>query len=226
MKKILSFNRLSLILISLFASLIPISAQTDSLANMPNMVLPTFTKAIVKMKTGTSYHAVMNYEMSDQEMIVLRKGQYFVLNDQKMVDTITIGNRIFVPIENSFYELLVQGPADLLVKHQGTLESEGSTLAYGAKSTAAGITHITTIYGKEGAIDLKVPENFKFKDASQTWIRKDATMIKFSNKKQLMKIFADSEKDLNLFIDSNNIDFKKTGDLVKLVSYYNKLQVK
>ena len=50
------------------------------------------------------------------------------------------------------------------------------------------------------------------------------TMEKFSNKRQFLKLFKNKEKEINQFADSNNIDFTKTGDVIRLVNYCKELQ--
>ena len=215
------FFRPFLTLFVLFFLSLHLEAQQDSLVNAPNLLMPRFTRSIVKLNAGGSYNAVMNYDMVDQQMVVLRKGQYFVLNEIQAVDTIYMANRIFIPFENVFYEVLVNAPVSLFMQHKMNMESEGATTAYGAKSTTAGVTHIKTIYGNDGAISLKMPDNVKLMDDSQKWIRKDGIMHRVSNQKQFLNIFKESKGDLSQFISRNKIDFKKSNDLVRLVTYVN-----
>jgi hypothetical protein len=205
------------------ASTIVVDAQGDRPDGLTNLVMPRFEQAVVKLKNGKSYSAVMNYEKTEQQMIILRNGQYFLFKDQQSVDTILIGDRTFVPAETGFLEVLVNAPVSLYLQHKANLESEGSTVAYGSKSTTAGITHITTIYGKEGAIVLKIPENYKVIDASSLWISKAGVLTNVSNKKQFLKLFEDRSGDLSLFIKENDTNFGNADDMTRLVMYCNEL---
>lgn len=223
MKKIQFLTRVLLLLICAIASTIVVDAQGDTPDSLTNLVMPRFEQSVVKLKNGKSYSAVMNYEKTEQQMIILRNGQYFLFKDQQAVDTILIGNRTFIPAETGFLEVLVNAPVSLYLQHKANLESVGSTVAYGSKSTTAGITHITTIYGKEGAIVLKIPENYKVVDVSAIWINKAGIMNKISNKKQFLKLFDDRSGDLGRFIKENNTNFGNADDMSRLVLYCNGL---
>lgn len=202
---------------------ITMQAQQNGTENLANLVFPKFEQAVVKLNTGQSYKAVLNYEKTEQQMIVLRNGQFYLFKDNQSVDTIFIGSRIFVPAEKGFYEVLVSGPVSLFMQHKADLENEGSTLAYGSKTNTAGITHITTIYGKEGAIVLKIPENYKVRDASLMWVRKDGEMHRINNRGQFMKLFPGLKKELENYFKEHNTDFRKPGDVSGLVVFCNGL---
>src|SRR5665647_1121712 len=223
MKKIQFLTRSLLLLFCAIASTIPVKAQEDTPDGLANLVMPRFEQSVIKLKNGKSYNAVMNYEKTEEQMIILRNGQFFLFNDKQAVDTILIGDRNFVPAETGFYEVLVNAPVSLFMQHKGRLESSGSAVAYGTKSNTAGITHITTIYGPEGAIVLKIPENYKVIDVSAMWINKDGNMNKVSNKKQFLTLFADKKSDLDQYIKKNNTDFGKADDVTRLVLFCNEL---
>ncbi len=223
MKKMQFLTRSLILLLCAISSIIPVEAQGDTQEELTNLVLPRFEQATVKLKNGKSYSAVMNYEKTEQQMIILRKDQYFLFKDQQAVDTILIGDRTFVPAETGFLEVLVNAPVSLYFQHKANLESEGSTVAYGSKTNSAGITHITTIFGKEGAIVLKIPDNYKVVDESSMWIGRNGSREKILNKKQFLKLFNDRKDDLSLFIKENNTNFGKADDMTRLVLYCNKL---
>jgi len=211
----------------LIACLIPFSIQTKAqskkLENLPNLVLPEFADGRVILKTGNFYRAIMNYEMLDQQMIVLKNGKYFVLGDHELIDTVIIKDRKFIPFEKYFYEVLEGGLVSLFYEHKCILESMGGVVPYDTRGSGGGLASNTTNYGPGGAIELKIPENYKVVVASETWIRKDGTMHRFSNKNQLMKLLSDKESDLKEFIKENKTDFRSIDDLIKLVHYYNEL---
>ena len=198
-------------------------AQSGKMENLPNLVLPQFTEGTVILKTGDSYNAVMNYEMLEQQMIVQKNGKYFILMDQDLVDTIIISERAFIPYGKIFYEVLASGPVSLFYEPKCILESIGGVVPYDTRGTSGGLAGNTTNYGPGGAIELKIPENYKIVDASETWVRKDGVMQRISNKKQFMKLLADKETEVTRFIKQNNTDFRNLDDLTKLAEYYNGL---
>ena len=120
-------NPVSSLAALLVMMLIPggLSAQADSLENLPNLLIPKFTTSLVKMKSGEKRRAVLNYNLVDQEMVFMQRGQFFVLDDPHLIDTVYMANRTFVPFEKGFYELAVTGPATLFIQHKAYAESLG-----------------------------------------------------------------------------------------------------
>ena len=107
-------------------------AQTDSLQNLPNLLLPKFITSVVRMKSGEKRKAVLNYNIVDQEMVFMQRDQFFVLDDPQLIDTVYMANRAFIPFEKGFYELAVRGPVTLFIQHKAYVESVGVPTGYGA----------------------------------------------------------------------------------------------
>ena len=200
-----------------------INAQTDSLKNLPNLLLPAFAKSIVKMKSGEKKIAILNYNLVDQEMVFMQKDQYWVLDNPHLIDTVYMANRTFIPFEKGFYELAVPGPVTLFIQHKAYAESLGVPTGYGARSQTTGYNYVKTIYGGNGAINLKIPENYKVVDDTEYWIRKDGVMQKVDNKRQFLKMFGDKEKELDQFMDKNKVSFENYQSVIKLVQYCNEI---
>ena len=196
-------------------------AQTLETDNLENLVFPAFEKSVVKLKTGQSYETTMNYEKTEQQMVVLRNNQLFLFKDHQAVDTILMGKRIFIPAEKGFHELLVNAPVALFINHMARLENTGSTVAYGSKTNTAGITHITKIFGQEGAIVLKIPDNFKVIDDSEFLVRINGQMHKVMNRNQFLKLFPSMKKELESYISKKGTDFKSADDLIDLIGFCN-----
>ena len=198
-------------------------AQNLETDNLENLVFPTFTNSVVKLKNGQTYETMLNYEKTEQQMVVLRNNQLFLFKDHQMVDSIYMGDRVFVPGDKGFLEVLNNGPVALFLQHKARLENTGSTLAYGSKTTTAGVTHITTIFGQAGAIILKIPESYKVVDDSGLLVRVGGQMNKVTNRKQFLRLFPEIRKELENYISENGTDFRSTEDLISLVGFCNML---
>jgi hypothetical protein len=215
-------NRMALVLVFLFS--VPLlNAQIDSLINLPNLLIPRFTRSIVKMKSGETRTAILNYNTVDQQMVFMQKKLFYVLDDPQLIDTIYMANKIFIPFEKGFYELALSAPITLFVQHKSYVESSGFPTGYGAMSQTTAPSYVRQIYGINGAINLRMPQNYKITDDSQCWIRKDGTMTQFSTKKQFLKIFPDKETELEKYISKNKTDFKNLQKIVELMIYCNGL---
>ena len=213
--------RMFLAVVCAFVAVFPAASQKLETDNLENLVFPRFQESVVKLKNGQSYKAVLNYEKTERQMVVLRNNQLYLFRDHHAVDTIHMAERIFVPAETGFYELLVNGPAALFVNHRATLDNTGATLAYGSKTTTAGVTHINKIFSNDGAINLRIPENFKVVDDSDFLIRVDGKTEKILNRKQFLKLFPAKAGELEDYISSNKTDCKSEKDLVSLVEFCN-----
>ena len=215
MKKIIQF----FFLVIIATASIPVNAQSDSAINLPNFLLPRFTKSTIKFKSGSNKTATLNYNIIDQEMVFMQPDAYMVLENPELIDTIYIENRKFVPFKKEFYELLLDGPVSLFIQHKTNAEIAGTETGYGATAKTLGPSSFKQVYGPRGSIDLRIPDEYKLTDDTYYWLRRNTVMEKFSNKRQFLKLFKNKEKEINQFIDHNNIDFKKTDDVIRLVQY-------
>lgn len=217
--------RTRLIIALVMFILVPqVNAQQDTLKNLPNLLLPRFTRSIVKMKSGEKRIAILNYNLIDQEMVFMQKNLYWVLDDPQLIDTVYMANRIFIPFEKGFYELAVMAPVTLFIQHKAYAESLGVPTGYGARSQTTSYNYVKMIFGGNGAINLKFPDEFKIVNDTEYWIRKEGTMQNFKNKRQFLKIFPDKEKELDQFINKDKINFENYQSIIKLVQYCNELK--
>jgi hypothetical protein len=199
-------------------------AQSDTLTNLPNLLLPQFSKSVIKFKSGGTKTAMMNYDLVDQVMVMLQGKLTFILNEHQPIDTIYIENRKFVPFQNCYYELLVKGHVTLFNQHISHLESVGTPIGYGETSQYSPPSFVrSTTNSTNDPIRLNIPAGFKIVANLQYWIRKDNNMNGFNTKRQFKKIFPDKEKELNIFFDKNRIDISNVNDVIKLVNYCNGL---
>jgi hypothetical protein len=216
MRKTFLFINLAILL---FAAL-PVSAQLDSVINLPNFLLPNFTRSILKFKDGGENKVgMLNYNLVDQEMVFQQPDSYMVLDNPEVIDTVYMAGKKFVPFDKAFYEVVLEGSMPMYIQHKSNAEPQGVTKGYGLTSQTSGGQYQRQIYGSTGVINLSVPDNFKLVDDSYYWVKKDGTMQKFNNKKQFLKIFSDNEKDITQFIDKNSLSFKKLNDIIKVVEY-------
>ena len=200
-----------------------LSAQADSLENLPNLLIPKFTTSLVKMKSGEKRRAVLNYNLVDQEMVFMQRGQFFVLDDPHLIDTVYMANRTFVPFEKGFYELAVTGPVTLFIQHKAYAESLGVPTGYGARSQTTSYNYVKMIFGGNGAINLRFPNEYRIVDDTEYWILKDGVMHKFQNKRQFLGLFTDKKKELESYIKTGKVDFENYMSVAELVRHLNSL---
>jgi hypothetical protein len=196
-----------------------LKGQTDSLVNMPNLLLPKFTKSLILFKSGEQKKATINYNVVDEVMVFMQGKTFMVLDQPELIDTVYMANRKFVPVKNAFYEVILKEPVVLLKQHKSYTELEGYPTGYGAKSQTTAPNYVRQIYGANGAIDLKIPTGTKFTDDSRYWVNQNGQLSDFDSKRQFTKIFPGKDKEINDYLKKNSVDFKDTEKVKLLVVY-------
>jgi hypothetical protein len=177
----------------------------------------------VRLKTGESFKAVMNYNTLTEKMTFYQKGTLLDLIRPETIDTICIQDRLFVPIEKSFYEVILNAPIAFFIQHKSDLVSTGRPAALGTTSQTSGITSVSKLVGNENSYNLKLPENFKIKPYEVYWVRMNKGMHKFLNERQLLNILPAKEDEITEFINQSHLKINKTNDLIKLAKFCNEL---
>jgi hypothetical protein len=217
-------RKIAILMIVFLFTEIHVTAQTDTLANLAQFLLPHFDTAVIKLKTGVSLAAIMNYNTLTEKMTFYQNGTLMDLNKPETVDTIYLQEKKFVFIEKAFYEVLVNAPVALFIQHRSDLISSGRPAGYGTTSQTIGPTSISTLYSSNNkSYNLKLPENYKVTPSPVNWIRKNNIMYRFQTERQFLKIFSAKEDEIKQFIDKFKLDLKKKDDLIRLVNHCNEL---
>jgi hypothetical protein len=205
-------------------TVIHLSAQTDTLANLPQFLLPHFTTTVMKLKTGVSLSAIMNYNTLTGKMTFYQNGTFMDLNKPETVDTIYLQEKKFVFIEKAFYEVLVSAYVSLFIQYRSDLRSSGRPAGYGTTSQTIGPTSVSTLYSSNNnSYNLKLPENYKVTPSQVNWIRMNNVMYRFQTERQFLKIFPAKENEIKQFIDKFKLNLNEKDDLIRLVNYCNGL---
>lgn len=215
------FLRPIILIVALCSIAIQLTAQTSSDGNLPQYLFPGFTRGLVRMKTGENYNAVLNYNTVTENMVWEQDGKLLDLTNMKAVDTIFLQNRKFVPVNEVFYEVLVNAPISLFIQHKSDLVPAGSPSGYGGTSQTASIKNLSSVSLKSGTYNLEIPSDYNINPSSVYWIRKSNTMFSFLNKRQFLKIFSEKNDEIEKFIKQNRLKTENRDDLIKLVNYCN-----
>ena len=216
-------SKITIFAVFLLCIVSPLTAQTDTLANLPQYLFPNFDTSIVRLKRGEFSKAVMNYNTITEKMAFYQKGVLLDLIKPGAVDTICIQNRLFVPFEKSFYEVILNAPISFFIQYKSDLISTGRPAALGTTSQTSGITSVSKLVGESNTYNLKLPENFNVSSYQIYWVRMNKEMHRFLNERQLLKIFPAKEEQIKQFINQSDIDINKPGDLLKMANFCNEL---
>ena len=209
-----------------------LSGQDNKGNPLPHFLLPSFKEGLVIMKDGGKFHAILNYNMVDEKMIIELNGIYRYSKNPQLIDSIHIKNRVFVPVENAFYEILSSGPVTFFLQNKSNFITKGTDVGYGVKSRSLGptqqkrfeLTKVIYQYGEVAYMDL--PPNGEITHASVFWVRKNDKFEKFSTERQFLKIFPEYKSELKKYIEKENIKINSRENVIRLGNYYNEINKK
>lgn len=195
-----------------------INAQhVDPGVKLYHYVFNEFNPGTVKMKSGETYSQILNYNILTNEMIFNNSGKYLAIASPENVDTIYISNRKFIPLNNKFYEVLVNSSMSLLLEFTSSISEPGTSIGYGGTSTTTASTSFKSFVNSGGAYDLKLPDGFKVVPGYVYWVLKNGQLEKVGSVKQLIKIFPDKKDIINDAVKKNDLKLSKREDIITLI---------
>ncbi len=200
-----------------------IEAQPEAIKHPEQFVFPDFSVGVVKMKNKEKLALALNYNVVTEKVVFRLKNQIFDMVEYSNVDTVFIHERKFVPLENVFYEVLVNAPVSLFIQHKGKIQSPPRPAAYGGTSELSSSTYVNNLRMGNDVYRLNSDEPITIVPDPIIWIRKDNEMHAVLNQKSLLKIFSDRKNEIKEFISQNRVDSKNPGHLIGVVNYYNGL---
>ena len=117
-----------------------IAQHVDQGVKLVHYVFNEFNPGTVKMKSGETYNQVLNYNILTGEMIFENEGKYLAIASPENVDTVYINDRKFIPLNNKFYEVLVNSQYLYLLEFTFTITEPGTSIGYGGTSTTTAST--------------------------------------------------------------------------------------
>jgi len=224
----LSFTA-AVVLLLVLPAISDATGQVSREYSLPHFLFPSFREGIVIMKDQKRFSAMLNYNLLEQRMVTEFNGTYRYSKDPKLIDTIYIDGRPFVPVEDIFYEILSVGKFPLFVQNYATFVAAGHDVGYGDKSQSTGPTRhkrfeMNSYWGDVAYLDL--PADGVVNPTPLYWIGRDGVLEKFSNGRHLIRLFPDYRQALQEFIDKEKINFKSSEDVSKLGSYLNNISGK
>ncbi|MDQ6761360.1 MAG: hypothetical protein M3015_01895 [Bacteroidota bacterium] len=222
LKSFRAFMKILILILSPFCTAHLYAQNLNDGVKLFQYVFNEFTPGTVKLKSGETSSQLLNYNILTNEMIFNDNGKYLAIANPENVDTVYIGTREFVPLNNKFYEVLVNAKMPLLLEFTASISEPGTSTGIAGNTTTSAATSYKSLVNSGGAYELKLPDNFKVKQGYAYWIMKDGEMEKIPNAKQLIKIFPDKKDIINDAIKKKDLKLSKREDvimLVKLIEY-------
>jgi len=182
-------------------------------------VFPVFGKGHVLQKNGSNDAALLNYNVLSKEIVFeSAPGQYLALANPEKADTVYIGDRKFVPVNNEFYELLTTSAFPLYIQYACTIKEPGADIGYGMSSVNLASPAVKSLIKRGGAYNLKLPDGFEVMSMEVYWVFADGKFQKAGNAKQLATALPGKKDRVNELIKKNNTRFTSRQDMIKLVN--------
>lgn len=171
------------------------------------------------MKNGTVTSTLMNYNVLSEKMVFEQSGKYLDLTNSESVDTIYLHNTRFIPMVNTFLEVVAESSIPLYVQHRGDLMSPGKASAYGGTSQTTSSTSYSTVFTDNKTYNINLPAGYSVDKTAIYWVMINGKLEKFLNERQFLRLFKSNETVIRAFIRENNISFNNRSDLIKLLYF-------
>lgn len=173
------------------------------------------------MKSGIKNQLLLNYNSLTEEMIFENNGKKLAIaeGELKLIDTVFIESRKFIPMNNKFFELAYHSKCDLYVEHKCSMIAPGKPSAYGGTSQTSSITSISSIKSAGRLYEIELPEGYEIKPYTCYWLKKNGELNKFINMKQLMKLYDDKKDLFKAYVRKYDVRYDNQEGMVQLIKY-------
>ncbi|MFH0842034.1 MAG: hypothetical protein V1903_05365 [Bacteroidota bacterium] len=229
MKSVHGSIKLTLLALFIITLSFDLSGQDNKGNPIPHFLFPSFREGNVVMKDGKNFNASLNYNMVEEKMITEVNGIYRYPKNIRLIDTIYLENRVFIPVGNKFYEVLSTGLVTFFLQNKSSFAPKGSEVGYGVTSRSVGPTKLQrfelsdVMYQSGEVVYIDLPPDVDITHASVYWVNKDDNMEEFSTKKQFLLLFPEFRTELDEYIKKENINIKSREDVIRLGNYYNEI---
>lgn len=212
------------LLVVIFSVVVPgiAKAQNPVSDRIPQYLFSEFADGMVVKKNGEKVVTPLNYNVVTEEMIFTRDDKYLALGGVPSIDTIYLNRMVFLPVDNAFYELAVEGDNRLLVQFTGTVRVEGEDVGYGVTSQTSRISSLSSITNTGGFYNMDLPDNLLITRNITYYTEHDGSMERFVNERAFLKIFRDRKSEMKRLIEDMEVDFGDYNDVVALFVEINK----
>jgi hypothetical protein len=179
-----------------------------------------FMSGSVLMKSGVIEDAPLNYNTDNQSVFFIKDGKHFILTETSSIDTVYIQHKKFIPVNESFYEVVTVGKLSLLVTY--TNKKRPLVVAADQSGTSRKVSNEVSNNVTDAYSSKLFKANYDIEYQKHFLIEKDGALYKVTNTKKFLKLFS-SEKRIVVekYINDNLTDFNNENDLIALVAFCN-----
>jgi len=174
------------------------------------------------MKKGNLISLDLNYNTATGKMVFKMEDKLFDMANPETADSVFLQNRVFVPFDSMFLEVVTKGNVALFIQHSGIIELK-------SKPTMTGTTQVSTSNYYAGSnsatvyLNEKLPSNLSIKHSTSYWVRIKNDMKPFLNERQLLKIFPEEADSIKSYIRKEGLKISDRADLIRIGNYCNSI---
>lgn len=183
-------------------------------------IVEEFTKGTVLFTNKSITTTELNYDAANGEMLYYDKEELMVLPGNPTIESVTIGDHVFIPIARKFMERieLAKGEA-MYIDWRLKPSFRGKKGAYGQVSQTANVDHINRSHWVITDDEVQTSDVFSISNTNEYWFYKEEKPVKFKDQKSLLKHFPDQADTIKAYIKTKKLNLKNTADVVALLDY-------
>lgn len=210
-------KQILILLFTLLASFSTIYAQANK---EEGYLFDTFKDGIVRYRDGRQFGVPLNYNLIVHQFEFIDKNdgnQKKEFSDPDMITVIEIDGRTFLPPSEGITEM-IQSEPPFYVTYEATVRKERAT-AFGGQTQTASVDSYSQIRGVGviGGVDGTKKSVASLNKVYKILIGKKTK--RFTNEKQLIKLFPKQEETLVNYLTDKPVDFNNIEQVLKLYNF-------
>ena len=177
-----------------------------------------YTNGSVLLKNGSKVSVLLNYDASNRKMMFKQDNMELILVNGDQIDTVYIDNRKFVPIGDSFREVVSLENGLVFIDWSLKNAYRGYKGAYGQLSQAK-VEVINTAELTHDLYENQYAEVYELKNANAYEFYHKGRFVRCKKMKDVLKVFPGQKDSIQLYIKKERINFSNVADALKLIDY-------
>ena len=189
---------------------------------------PKFSPGKIFFKDGTTAQGNLNYNLFNEEIeFITPHADTLAIAKQQMltIGHVSVGNKVFYfndYFKQGYLEEVFDGKLGKLVKRErfAFLKRE-KVGGYDQPSSTSAIESYGSFTNNQGVMETKllIKENVTFYKKRDYYFGDKFNHFVPANRKNLYKVFSKKKIEIDRYLKSTEVDFKKEEDLIRLLSY-------
>lgn len=185
------------------------------------LLYPDYQKGTIYMTGNLKITVSVNYDAGKHCIMYQQNGEDMILLNTQSVDSMKIAQDLFCRIRNKFYQVISYPQGKLLIDWDLDKVNVGYKGAYGTVSQVRSQSvKLSLMEGQEYSANKPDTQQdvYKTRNNNKYLLLKNDKLSHFNNKKSLLKLFPNNQKEIEEIIRKHNTDFVKAEDIIALTA--------